>query len=277
MAYQADRPEIAPEENLSLAAALRDLLRHRELVALWTAREIKVRYTQSALGVAWAVLQPLSLTIIYTIVFSFFVRIPSDGMPYVLFSYTALLPWTFLASALTFGIPSVVNNMNLVTKVYFPREVFPLAAVGASLVDFAVASAVFLLLLVYYGVQLHSSCVWLPLLLLVQLALATGVILLASAVNVFYRDLRFVIPLATQLWLYATPVIYPLAVVPPNLRPLYTLNPMVGIIDGYRAVLLHGQSPYLPYLTISGAISAGLLVLGFLVFKRVEPVFADVI
>ncbi len=258
-------------------AALRDLYRHRELLAGWTLREINVRYKQSLLGAAWAIAQPLSLMLVYTVVFAFFVRIPSDGIPYPIFAYAALLPWTFLASSITFGAPSLINNANLVTKVYFPREILPLASVAASGVDFLVASALFVVLLIFYAAPVGATLIWLPVLLSAQIILTIAVVLVAAAVNVFYRDVRFVIPLATQLWFYATPVIYPVTVVPERIRVLYMLNPMAGIIDAYREVLLHGRSPNLAYLGLAMVSSVCLCWAAFRFFKRVEMSFADVI
>jgi homopolymeric O-antigen transport system permease protein len=258
--------------------ALKDLYRYRGLLMTWTMREVRIRYSQSLLGVAWAVLQPLSLMLIYTMVFVLFVRMPSDNSPYPLFSYIALLPWMFFASSLTFGTASITNNMNLVTKIYFPREILPIASIGASLVDFFVASGLFVTMLAYYAPpQGMAALLWLPVLLCGQIALTTGVVLLASAVNVFYRDVRFVIPLVTQLWLYATPVIYPVSLVPEPFRKVYMLNPMAGIIDSYREVLLHGRSPNLEYLAFSVVISTGVLFSGYRLFKRAEMTFADVI
>jgi len=267
----------AEDHGASLSGALWELFGYRELLLAWTIREIKVRYKQSLLGAAWAILQPLSLMVIYTIVFSFFIRVPSDGIPYPLFSYTALLPWTFFAACLSFGVPSLINNTNLVTKVYFPREIFPLASIGASFIDFLVASFLFIGLLIYYHAPLGYALVWLPVILCGQILLSTGVVLFASAVNVFYRDVRFVIPLAIQLWLYASPVIYPVSIVPEQFRIAYMLNPMAGIVDSYRTVLLLGQTPNPQYLGIALAISAFVFVAGYIFFKRVEMNFADVI
>lgn len=267
----------AEDHGTLLIDAPRELFGYRELVLAWTIREIKVRYKQSLLGAAWAILQPLSLMVIYTIVFSSFVRVPSDGIPYPIFSYTALLPWTFFAACLSFGVPSLINNTNLITKVYFPREIFPLASIGASFVDFLVASFLFIGLLIYYHAPVGYVLVWLPVILGGQILLSAGVVLFASAVNVFYRDIRFVVPLATQLWLYASPVIYPMSVVPEQFRIVYALNPMAGIIDSYRAVLLQGQPPDLQYLGIALAMAALFFVTGYIFFKRVEMNFADVI
>jgi homopolymeric O-antigen transport system permease protein len=267
----------AEDQGGNLGHALRELFSYRELLLAWALREIKVRYKQSLLGVAWALLQPLSLMVIYTIVFSFFIRVPSDGIPYPLFSYTALLPWTFFAACISFGVPSLINNMNLVTKVYFPREIFPLASIGANFIDFLVASLLYIGLLVYYRVPLGFALVWLPVILCGQIVLSAGVVLFASAVNVFYRDVRFVIPLAVQLWLYASPVIYPVSVVPEQFRIVYMFNPMAGFIEGYRTVLLQGQTPNLQYLAIALATAALFFVTGYIFFKRVEMNFADVI
>ncbi len=267
----------ADDNGHGIFRALDDLYRYRELLLTWTIRDIKVRYKQSLLGVSWAIVQPLSLMIIYTVVFSFFIRVPSDGVPYPIFAYTALLPWTFFASAITFGVPSIVNNLNLVTKIYFPREIFPLAALGACFVDLLIAAVLLIPLLIYYGVPLTWAWLWIPLLLSVQIIFTIGVVLIAAALNVFYRDVRFVLPLLTQLWLYATPVIYPQSIVPEQFRGLYLLNPMAGLIEGYREVLLHGQTPNLQSLVAASLISIALFVVAYLYFERVEPTFADVI
>ena len=256
---------------------LQTLYRYRDLLWLWTMREIKIRYKQSVLGGVWAVLQPLSLMLIFTLVFSLFVRVPTDGLPYPVFAYAAILPWTFFSTSVSFGVPSLVNNMNLLTKIYFPREVLPIAAIGAALVDLALGFLVFLALLAVYQVSLSWHLLWLPLILLVQITLTLGVTLFAAAVNVFYRDVRFVVPLALQLWLYATPVIYPLSAVPAWLQPFYALNPMVGVIDSYRRAMLLAQAPLAAMLGTSAAVALGELLLAYVYFKRVEPQFADLI
>jgi lipopolysaccharide transport system permease protein len=219
------------------------LYHYRDLLWLWTAREIRVRYKQSMLGVAWAIVQPLTLTIVFTLVFSQLVRVDTGGVPYPIFAYAALVPWTFFATSLSFGIPSLVNNLNLVTKIYFPREVLPLASVCAALLDYAIASLIFGGMLVVYRIWPGAHLLWVVPLLLVQAILTIGITLLGSAVIVFFRDVRFVVPLLTQLWMYATPIIYPVDLVPERLRPYYFVNPMAGIIDGYRRVLVMGQPP----------------------------------
>jgi lipopolysaccharide transport system permease protein len=262
---------------MRLLRDLQALYRHRELLWIWTLREIKVRYKQSVLGIAWAVLQPLALMLVFTTVFSVLVKIPTDDVPYPVFSYTALLAWTFFATAVSFAIPTLVNNLNLVTKVYFPREILPIASVGAAFVDFLVAGGLLVVVLVYYQIPFEVTLLWVPLLVGVQVLLTLGVVLPASALNVFYRDIRFVVPLAIQLWLYATPVIYPVSLVPAPVRPLYILNPMVGLIDSYRRVIVQGLPPVPEYLAISTVVSLVLAVAGYTYFKRSEASFADLI
>ncbi len=253
-----------------------ELIKYRELLGIWIGREIKIRYKQSFLGAAWAILQPLALMLIFTLVFSRFVQVPTDGIAYPIFSYTAVLPWTFFATAISFGVPSLVSNMNLVTKTYFPREILPLGAIGASFLDFLVASSIFVVMLAIYGVQLTLFALWVPVLILLQILLTIGIALLASSVIVFYRDVRFIVPVALQLWLYATPIIYPASLVPESLRTLYAMNPMVGIIEGYRATLLYGQPPP-NSIIVSAVVSVFLVALGYFMFKRLEPSFADII
>jgi lipopolysaccharide transport system permease protein len=256
---------------------MRELYRHRYLLWMWALREIRVRYKQSILGGAWAILQPVALMIIFSVVFSYFARVPTDGVPYPIFSYTALLPWTLFATAITFGIPSLVNNMNLVTKAHFPREILPIAAVGAALVDFAIACLLFVFMVMVYRVPFHWTLAWVPLLILIQIVLMLGIVLVGSAANVFFRDIRFIVPLGIQLWLYATPVIYPASLVPERLRTLYMLNPMAGLITSYRRVVLHGLSPVPQDLGLAVLVAVVLFAGAYWSFKRVEPQFADVI
>jgi lipopolysaccharide transport system permease protein len=256
---------------------VRTLCRYRYLLWMWTLRETKVRYKQSILGGAWAILQPLSLAIIFTVVFSLFARMPTDGVPYPIFAYVALLPWTLLSTSVSFGIPSLVNSMNLVTKAQFPREILPLGVIGAALVDFGVASTIFAVMMVFYKVPMHWTLVWVPVLIFVQILLILGVTLLGSAVNVFFRDVRFVVPLGIQLWLYATPVIYPVSLVPERLRTLYMLNPMAGLISSYRRVVLQGSHPVPQDLGQAVLVAGVLCIGGYWFFKRVERRFADII
>jgi len=260
-----------------MLAYVQELSAHRGLLISWVIRDIKVRYKQSLMGAAWAILQPLSATLILAVVFSRFVRVPTDGIPYPIFYYSALLPWTFFASSINFGMGSLVNNMNLVTKIYFPREILPLSAVLASMIDFFIASLIFIGMMIFYQVPLSLSLVCVPLLLLIQIMLTVGVVLATSAMNVFYRDVRFVVPLGLQLWMYVTPIIYPLNMVPERFRAVYMLNPMASIIDSYRRIILLGEWPHFSYLALGGVVSLLLLIGAYWYFKRSEAVFADII
>jgi lipopolysaccharide transport system permease protein len=247
---------------------------------LWTltVREIKVRYNQTLLGVSWAVIQPLALMVVFSVFFGWLARVPSDGLPYPLFSYAALLPWTFFTTSLAFGVPSLVTNTTLVTKLYFPREVLPLAAVLSAGVDFAAAALVYVALMVFYQVQVSAAFFFLIPLLFVQLMFTLAVTLVLAALNVSYRDVRYALPLVTQLWLYVTPVIYPLSVIPIHIQTLYlTLNPMAAVIDGYRRVLVAGKPPNLTMLGVASLSAVVLLIVGYGYFKHAERRFADVI
>jgi lipopolysaccharide transport system permease protein len=246
---------------------------------MWAFREIRVRYKQSLLGAAWAVLQPLALMLMFTFVFSQIARIETD-QPYPIFSYTAVLPWTLFATSISFGVNSLINNMNLVTKTYFPREVLPLGVIGAALFDFVIASSIFVFLMIYYEVPLTIHFLWIPVLLIIQIFLMLGVILIGSALTVFYRDVRFIVPLGLQLWMYATPIIYPIKLVEenmPQLRTVYALNPMVGIVESYRDVILEGVPPNFTDLGIAAAVSVVLFIVAYIVFKRLEVLFNDLI
>lgn len=253
------------------------LYQYRDLLWLWTLREVQVRYKQSLLGIAWAVLQPLALTIIFTIVFSRLVQIDTGGIPYPVFSYVALVPWTFFATSLNFGVTSLVNNMNLVTKIYFPREILPLASVGAAFVDFLVSAAILTGMMLLYGIRPGWVSLWVVPLLILQIALTVAVVLLGAAFLVFFRDVRFVVPLLTQVWMYATPIIYPTTSIPPQFRTLYFLNPMAGIIDGYRRILLSGALPSSDAIVPGTVVTFVLLIGSYIFFKCSEPVFADLI
>lgn len=259
------------------AGPFRDLWDRRDLLVMWAIREIKVRYKQSLLGVAWAILQPLVLMLVFTVVFSHLVRVPAEGVPYPLFCYTALLPWTFLATSISFAAPSMINNVNLVSKVYFPREILPIATVAAAFADFLIASAVFAGMAVYYGTPATPALLWLPVLLSVQIALVLGIVLYLSALSVRFRDVRFVVPLGVQIWMFASPIIYPSSMVPARWQPLYQLNPMVGIIGGCRSVVIEGRPPDGVAFLVSVLVSVSLLALGYRYFKRAEATFADII
>ncbi len=258
-----------------VAVQLGELWAYRELLYFLAWRDVKVRYKQTALGAAWAILQPLFTMLVFSVFFGRLAGIPSDGAPYPLFALAALIPWTFFANALGQSSNSLVNSAHLIAKVYFPRLIIPLASVLGGLVDLAVASLIFVPMLLYYGVALSWRVVWLPGFALLALATALGVGLWASALNVEYRDVRHVIPFLTQIWMFLTPVVYPGSLVPERWRPLYSLNPMSGVIDGFRWALLGaGAPPALPFLV---SVTASLLILttGALYFRRMEKTFAD--
>lgn len=248
-----------------------------ELLQAWTMRIIRARYQQSLLGGLWAIIQPGAHAIIFSIVFTQAIRVDTGSMPYLLFSYVAMVPWTFFSSALTDMVGSQVDNMNLVTKIYFPREILPLASLVARMLDFAIAMGVFVILALYFRLPLFSfAWIYLPVILAIQVMLTLGLGLMGAALNVFYRDIKHLLALGLQIWLYASPVIYPVSVVPEQLQSLYFLNPMAGIIQSYREVLLNGKSPA-PYLILAGVVSLGIMLVGYWFFKRVEFQFADII
>jgi homopolymeric O-antigen transport system permease protein len=262
----------------SLLAHVRELIRHRELLWLITQREIKVRYKQSLLGALWAVLQPFSLMLVFTIFFSWFARMSSDGIPYPLFSYAGLLPWMFFSTSLSFAIPSLIANSHIITKIYFPREIVPLASVLAAFLDFVIASGIFVLMIIYYRVSFTWNLLYVIPLAAIQTAFTAGVCLLLSAFTVLYRDVRHMLPLLIQIWMFVTPILYPVSVVPERWRTWYlALNPMAVIIDGYRRAAVQGLPPVLRYLALSAAVSSVLLWLGYKYFKHLEREFADMI
>ena len=256
---------------------LKELYRYRDLLWSLALRDIKVRYRQTLLGVAWAVLQPLAFMFTFTLVFAKFGKISSDGAPYALFSYTGLVPWTFFTTGLTLAVNSIAANINLVKKVYFPREVFPLGVVIGCLVDFLIASALVGVLMAIYHVPVNLQLVWLPWLIAVEVAFLAAVALIVSALNVFYRDIKYIVPLVVQLGLFVTPVIYSVSKVPAFLMPWYMLNPMAVVIDGIRRVILHGQPPEFASLLVTTGLVVVLSVAAFAYFKRVEVKFADLI
>ncbi|HMF54723.1 MAG TPA: ABC transporter permease, partial [Pyrinomonadaceae bacterium] len=246
---------------------------YRELLYFLVWRDVKVRYKQTVLGAAWAILQPLLLMLIFNFFFARLGGISSGNIPYPLFAYAGLLPWTFFATAITNSGNSLVGSTNLITKVYFPRTFLPAAAVGAGLVDLAIAFGLLIIMMIYYGVGLHLSFALLPVLIVLVTLLALGVGLLMSALNVKYRDVRYALPFIIQIWMFTSPVIYP---VPERWRWLLSMNPMTGIIEGFRAALF-GQPFNWLTLGVSAAITLALLVCSALAFNRMEKSFADVI
>jgi lipopolysaccharide transport system permease protein len=260
-----------------VALRLRDVWAYRELVLFLTWRDISVRYKQTLLGAAWAVLQPFLSMVVFSIFFGRLAAVPSDDLPYPLFSYAGLLPWQYFATAMASSSESLIASEKLITKVYFPRLVIPLAAVLPAVLDFSIAFVVLLGMMAFYGVAPTVNVVWLSLYLPLAVATALGVGLWLSAWNVQYRDFRYVIPFLTQFWLFASPVAYPSSIVPERLRALYGINPMVGVIEGFRWALLgSGTAPGLT-TAVSALTALGLLVSGAFVFRRMEKSFADVI
>jgi len=253
------------------------LTSYRDLLSAWLMREIKVRYKQSFMGGLWAIIQPFSLMVIFSLVFPRFASVSTDGIPYPVFYYTALVPWVFFTNSISFSVPSLVSNMSLVTKIYFPREILPLAGVGAAFFDFLIASSIFILMIVFYQVRITAVAAWLPLLVLLQVLFTLGIVLFFSALMVFYRDVRFIIPLLTQLWMFASPIIYPLSSVPEEFQDIYMLNPMAVLIHSYRQVILYGTPPEMKYLLMCAAISVVSFIVGYTYFKKSEGVFADLI
>jgi lipopolysaccharide transport system permease protein len=256
---------------------LRDLWQYRELIFFLAWRDIQVRYKQTALGVAWAVIQPVFIMIVFSIFFGRLAGIPSDGLPYPIFAYCALVPWQLFAHSLAESSNSLVANQNLITKVYFPRLVIPLSAVLAGLVDFMIAFVVLIGMMGYYQI-LPTQAVWsLPLFVLLAVALAMGVGLWLSALNVQYRDVRYTIPFLTQMWLFATPIAYPSSLVPEPWRALYGVNPMAGVVEGFRWALLGtGKAPG-ALLAVSVLVTMLILLSGLYDFRRMERTFADVV
>ncbi|GAB4196584.1 MAG: ABC transporter permease [Roseiflexaceae bacterium] len=262
-----------------VSLGLRELWAYRELLLFLVWRDIKVRYKQTALGAAWAIIQPLFTMLVFSLFFGQLARIqPPGGLPYWLFAYTGLVPWTFFASGLAQSSDSLVGSANLIRKVYFPRLAVPIATVLAGLVDFGLAFAVLLAAMLASGFVPGLSVLLLPLFLLLALVTAMGVGLWLSALNVQFRDVRYVVPFLVQIWLFATPIAYPSTLITnPLWRALYGLNPMVGVVEGFRWALLGSDSP--PGLLLAGSVLAALLLLvsGALYFRRMERTFADVV
>ncbi len=250
---------------------------YRELLYFLVWREIKVRYKQTAIGIAWAIIQPLAAMAIFTLVFGYFARIPSDGLPYPIFAYAALLPWTYFAQALSGCGHSLVGDAGLLKKVYFPRLIIPIAAVARPLVDFFLSFLVFLAMMAWWRIPLTRAVLLLPFFLLLALFTALAVGLWLSALNVRYRDVGHTLPFLVQLWMFASPVVYPMSLVPEAWRWLYGLNPMVSVIDGFRWALLGTKPPDLTVSAISAGAAVILLLGGIIFFRRLEPTFADVI
>lgn len=255
---------------------LKDLWHYRDLLYILTMRDIKVRYKQTALGAAWAIIQPLFTMLIFTLFFGRLAGMPSDGIPYPIFAYAGLLPWTFFSNAVTNSGNSLVGNSNLITKVYFPRMIIPMASVGSGLLDFAIAFGLLVVLMFYYGVALSINILMLPVLVILTSLLAIGVGMWMSALNVKYRDIRYALPFLIQLGMFATPIIYPASLVPEKWRWLLFLNPLAGQIEAYRSTFFGTEFNWLA-LGISAVITFAILFYAAITFKRMEKSFADII
>ena len=255
---------------------LRELWAYRELLLVLTIRDIKLRYKQTMLGVAWAILQPFMTMVVFTVFFGHLANMPSDGFPYPVFVYSALVPWTFFANAITSSSNSLVGSAHLVSKVYFPRLVIPLSAIGVGIVDFGIAASILLAMMLFYGVGWSLNLLMAPVLLLAIMFTALGVGTCLSALTVSYRDFRYVVSFMVQFWMFVTPVVYPVSLVPTQWRWLLYLNPMSGLIEGFRAVFL-GKAFDFFGLAVSAGVAIILFFIGVVYFERVEDRFADII
>ncbi len=253
------------------------LWRYRGLLYFLAWRDVKIRYKQTALGASWAVIQPVLTMLVFTVIFGHFAKIPSDGVPYPIFSYCGLLPWTFFAYALTQSSNSLVANSNLISKVYFPRLIVPVASCLAGLLDLVIASVVLLGLMLWYHVVPSAAIVALPLFVLLALAAALAVGIWLSALNVQYRDVRYVVPFLTQILLYATPIAYPPSLITGPLHLVLALNPMAGVVEGFRWAILGRGGLDVPLLAISIAVTIAALIGGLFYFRRMEQQFADMV
>jgi lipopolysaccharide transport system permease protein len=281
------RPTAAPDHHVPViriepargwaSLQLGELWAYRELLYFLTWRDIKVRYKQTVLGASWAIIQPFFTMIVFSIFFGRLAKLDSNGLPYTIFSYSALVLWTFFANSLSMASNSLVGSANLIKKVYFPRLAAPIATVAAGLVDFALAFVLLLAMMIWYGIAPTINILFLPLFVLLAVVTALGVGLWLSALNVQFRDIRYIIPFLTQIWMFATPVAYASRIVPERWRTVYGINPMVGIIDGFRWSLLGTERVSLPVIGVSALTALALLISGAFYFRRMEKNFADVV
>ena len=267
---------IAPSKGW-VSIKLHELWQYRELLYFLIWRDIKVRYKQTALGGAWAIIQPFSTMVVFSLFFGKLAKIPSDNIPYPIFCYAALVPWTFFANGLTQSSESLIGNANLIRKVYFPRLTIPIAAALSGIVDFGLAFVVLLGMMLYYGVVPTVNVIWLPFFLLLALVCSMGVGLWLSALNLKYRDVRYVVPFVTQLWLFVTPIAYPSTLIPARWQLVYGLNPMAGVVKGFRWALLGTTGGPGSIILVSSLASLLVLIGGVFYFKRMERTFADLV
>lgn len=255
----------------------REIWRARELIYFLAWREVKVRYQQTALGVAWAILQPIFTMLIFSLFFGRLAKMPSEGVPYSIFAFTALVPWVFFANGLSQASNSIVNSSTLITKVYFPRLVIPISSVLSGLVDFFLAFLLLVGMLFYYGIRPGIHIIYLPVFLLLAVVTCLGVGLWMSALNVRYRDIRQVIPFLTQLWMFGTPIAYPSTLLHEPWRTVYAINPMVGVVEGFRWAVLNARTQPGPMAVVSSFVACLLLISGAYYFRRTEKTFADIV
>jgi lipopolysaccharide transport system permease protein len=256
---------------------LHELWEYRELLYFLVWRDVKVRYKQTVLGAAWAIIQPFMAMVVFSIFFGKLAKMPSDGIPYPLFAYAALVPWGFFANGLSQASNSLVGSSHLITKVYFPRLVVPISSVISGIVDFVLAFAVLLGMMLYFGILPTLNVIWLPLLLLLAFVTALGVGMWLSALNVEFRDIRYVLPFLTQFWMFATPIVYPSSLLSEPWRTIYGLNPMAGVVEGFRWALLGTQTAPGPIVIVSAMAAVIILVGGAFYFRKMEKTFADLV
>jgi lipopolysaccharide transport system permease protein len=275
---EAPAPPILIRPSRGLAALkLQDLWEYRELIYFLVWRDIKVRYKQTVIGATWVILQPLLTMMVFTVIFGVFVRVPSEGLPYSLFVYTALVPWSYFSQAVSRGAGSLVASTNLIGKVYFPRLVIPIGSVITPIVDFMLSFLILLCLAAWFHIKPTWAIITLPLFFLFTVVTALAVSIWFSALNVRYRDVGHTIPFIIQFWMYASPVVYPISIIPAKWRLIYSINPLVGVIEGFRWALLGKESPNFWAMGISAATVLAILIGGIVYFKRMERTFADVI
>jgi len=255
---------------------VKELLHYKDLLRFLTIRGIKAKYAQSILGIGWAIIQPLVTTVVFTIIFGNLAKVSSEGVPYFIFSLTAMVPWTYFSNTLTDAANSLITNANLITKVYFPRLVLPLTAALSKLLDFLIAFTVLIVMLLVYGFSMNWTLIWLPLLIIILLLTSLGAGMLLAALAVQYRDVKHALSFMVQLLMYAAPVVYPTSNVPEAYRIWYALNPMVGVIEGFRAVFLHTQPMPWNYIGLGTMVAIFLFIGGLFYFRKMERNFADV-
>jgi lipopolysaccharide transport system permease protein len=264
---------------------LKDLWLYRELIYFLIWRDVKVRYKQTVLGASWAIIQPLMTMVVFTVLFGRVAKVPTDGIPYPIFSYTALLPWGLFTKALSDAGRSLIQNRSMITKVYFPRLVIPISSVVSGIVDFGLAFTIFIGMLIYYNSDLggnynitpNYAVVTLPLFILLAMITSLGVGLWLSALNVIYRDVNYMLPFITQIWLFITPVAYPASMIPEKWQLVYALNPMTGVVEGFRWALLGMEPAPGPMVAVSTVIAVIVLITGLFYFRRMERTFADMV